>query len=167
MPRTVLTVSFAHFRKKNMTQDTTTRSFELIAGFEGLSLTPYLCAAGKWTIGWGNTRLPDGSAVTSDTPPITREKADIMLTREIMNVEDTLSRLVKVPLTENQAAALTSFVYNVGATAFENSTLLRKLNAGDYGGAADELPRWFHAEGKILGGLIKRREKERALFLSE
>jgi lysozyme len=150
-----------------MTQDTTTRSFKLIAGFEGLSLTPYLCAAGKWTIGWGNTRLPDGSFVTSDTPPITREQADLMLTREIMSVEDALLRLVKVPLSENQATALTSFVYNVGATAFENSTLLKKLNAGDYGGAADEFPQWVHANGKILGGLIKRREKERALFLSE
>lgn len=150
-----------------MTQDTTTKSFKLIAGFEGLSLAPYLCSAGKWTIGWGNTRMPDGSTVTSDTPLITREKADLMLTREIMNVEETLFRLVKVPLSENKVTALTSFIYNVGVTAFENSTLLRKLNAGDYGGAADELPRWVHAEGKILGDLIKRREKERALFLSE
>ncbi len=73
----------------------------------------------------GNTRMPDGSSVTSDTPAITREKADLMLSREIMNVEDALSRLVKVPLSENQATVLTSFVYNVGAAAFENSTLLR------------------------------------------
>ena len=72
----------------------------------------------------------------------------------------------RVPLNENQIDALTSFVYNVGQNAFANSTLLRKLNDGDFNGAADEFMKWIHAGGKVVQGLVNRRATEKELFLS-
>jgi hypothetical protein len=73
--------------------------------------------------------------------------------------------VVKVPLTQNQFDALVSLVYNIGQTAFSNSTLLKKLNAKDYQGAADQFLRWNKGGGKVMKGLVRRREAERALFL--
>jgi lysozyme len=73
--------------------------------------------------------------------------------------------IVKVTLSDEQKAALISFAYNVGQTALKGSTLLKKLNAGDIEGAANEFPRWNKAAGKVMNGLTKRREGERALFL--
>jgi lysozyme len=72
---------------------------------------------------------------------------------------------VHVPLTQNQFDALVSFVFNLGVGNFRTSTLLKKLNAGDNDGAAQEFGRWIHAGGKALPGLVRRREAERALFL--
>ncbi len=76
-----------------------------------------------------------------------------------------VNRLVTVPLTQNQFDALISFVFNLGIGNFRTSTLLKKLNAGDYTGAAKEFPPWVRADGKQLPGLIKRRDAEKALFL--
>ena len=84
-----------------------------------------------------------------------------------MGYESDVSNLVKVKLTQGQFDALVSFAYNLGARALSTSTLLQKLNAGDYTGAADEFPRWNKAGGKVLPGLTWRREAERALFLSD
>ncbi|MCY1458796.1 Lysozyme RrrD [compost metagenome] len=79
--------------------------------------------------------------------------------------EPEVERLVQVPLTGNQWDALVSFTYNLGAANLESSTLLRLLNAGDYVGAAGQFPRWNKAGGKVLPGLVRRREAERVLFL--
>ncbi|MEG5623927.1 lysozyme, partial [Enterobacter hormaechei] len=84
----------------------------------------------------------------------------------LVSYESDVSRLVKVGLTQGQFDALVSFTYNLGARSLSTSTLLRKLNAGDYAGAADEFLRWNKAGGKVLNGLTRRREAERALFLS-
>ena len=75
--------------------------------------------------------------------------------------------LVTVPLTQGQYDALSCFIFNIGAKKFRGSTLLRKLNDGDYKGAADELLRWTKAGGRELSGLVKRRKAERSLFLSD
>lgn len=74
---------------------------------------------------------------------------------------------MQVYLTANQKAALIDFVYNLGAGAFGSSTLLKKLNAGDYKGAADEFPKWVYAGGRVLGGLVNRRKIERDLFIKD
>jgi lysozyme len=74
--------------------------------------------------------------------------------------------VVRVPLTENQYSAVVSLVYNIGGTNFRTSTLLRKLNKGDYDGAANEFRRWVYAKHMVLGGLVARRERERELFLT-
>lgn len=130
----------------------------------------YLCPAGVPTIGIGSTRYMDGRPVkynleTPDT--ITIEEAEELLKYEIKNsCESTIERLVKVPLLQSQYDALVSFVYNVGSGAFGDSTLLRMLNLGDYQGAADQLLRWNIGGGRVLLGLLRRREDERALFLT-
>jgi len=73
---------------------------------------------------------------------------------------------VKEPLSDDQTAALADFIYNLGAGNFRSSTLLRKLNAGDYAGAAAEFDKWDYAGGKELAGLLRRREAETTLFTS-
>lgn len=148
-------------------EEISTRSFKLISEFEKLSLTPYLCPAGVWTIGYGSRYLVDGSLVTEATPPILKVQADMMLTREIIAIEEVISRRVEKSLSVNQTIALTSFIYNTGVTAFQESTLLKKLNAGDFQGAADQFLRWTHSNGIIVAELERRRKTERALFLQD
>lgn len=117
------------------------------------------------TIGFGSTRWEDGSPIQLGQT-VSRERAKHMMARELEAIEQTVGELVKVPLTQGQFDALCSFVYNVGAGAFKASTLLRLLNAGNTAGAADEFLRWNKNDGSVMPGLTKRREAERALFLS-
>ena len=138
-------------------------------GFEGFCAAPYVCPAGYWTIGYGSRFLANGQPVTGHTSPIARADADSLLLQTVTSLDVQLSRLVKVPLSDVQRAALLSWQYNVGTTAVESSTLLRKLNAGNYSGAADELLRWdkatVHGQLVELPGLKTRRARERAVFL--
>ncbi|ECS1118898.1 lysozyme, partial [Salmonella enterica] len=113
--------------------------------------------------GW--TGKVDGKPVTPDTV-IAQETADRLLKTGLVSYERDVSRLVKVKLTQGQFDALVSFVYNLGARAFSGSTLLRKLNAGDYDGAAGEFMRWVSPGTKVEAGLRRRRQAERDLFLS-
>ncbi|MNQ87056.1 Lysozyme RrrD [compost metagenome] len=83
-----------------------------------------------------------------------------------MQYEKGVEQSVVVLFTQEQFDALVSFTYNLGINALKGSTLLRKLNSGDYEGAADEFLKWNKAGGKILSGLTRRREAERMLFLS-
>ncbi|MFT8522819.1 lysozyme [Gluconobacter oxydans] len=138
-------------------------------GFEGFRSKPYVCPAGCWTIGYGSRWLKDGRPVTARTAAISEADAASLLLQSVAVCDGVLSRLVKVPLSDVQRAALLSWQYNVGAPAVESSTLLRKLNAGDYAGAADELLRWDKAtvNGHLveLTGLARRRACERDVFL--
>ncbi|MBN3867539.1 lysozyme [Gluconobacter kondonii] len=138
-------------------------------GFEGFRSKPYVCPAGYWTIGYGSRWLANGQPVTTQTAPIDRASADSLLLWTVTGLDVALSRLVQVLLSDVQRAALLSWQYNVGTVAVESSTLLRKLNAGDYAGAADELLRWDKAtvRGHLveLPGLAKRRAYERDVFL--
>ena len=138
-------------------------------GFEGFCATPYVCPAGYWTIGYGSRWLANGQPITARTAPIDKAVAESLLLRTVTGLDVVLSRLVQVPLSDVQRAALLSWQYNVGTVAVESSTLLRKLNAGDYTGAADELLRWDKAtvRGHLveLPGLVKRRACERDVFL--
>ena len=137
----------------------------LIEEFEGFDSNPYLCPAGKWTIGFGFTRWK-GKEVTRHTKPVTRQESEDELRRQLQVYQMELGRLVNVYLTGNQNDALLSFIYNLGAQNLKRSTLLKKLNAGDYTGAADEFLRWNKSGGKVLRGLTRRREAERELFLT-
>jgi lysozyme len=138
----------------------------LVRQCEGCVLKPYLDLGGKgvWTIGIGSIRLADGSPVTALTPPITQAQADALMMGELAPTLDKVRALVASPLTDRQAAALASFAYNEGLHAFETSTLLKKLNAGDLYGASAEFPKWVYAGGKVVVGLQTRRALERALF---
>lgn len=137
----------------------------LIKEAEGLMLGPYICAGGVWSIAWGATRDINGNPITKDTLDITREDAQTLFVSQLAKREKVVSGLVKVALSENQFSALVSFVYNIGAGAFKDSTLLRLLNQGDYIGAAGQFKRWRKAKGKVLDGLVARRKKEELLFL--
>lgn len=142
-----------------------------LPGFEGFRSKPYVCPAGYWTIGYGSRWLKDGKPVTAKTPPISEADAASLLLQSVTALDITLSRLVKVPLSDIQRAALLSWQYNVGTPAVESSTLLRKLNSGCYVGAANELTRWNKATVKghlvELAGLTSRRAYERDVFLGK
>lgn len=137
----------------------------LIKEFEGLSLIPYLCPKNIPTIGYGNTYYEDGTKVTLNDKAITEQRANELL--EFIANKDfgsNINKVIKVPLTQNQFDALVSFAYNVGNKNFNWSTLLKKLNQGDYDGASNEFGRWNQSNGNILKGLVLRRQKEKELF---
>lgn len=144
---------------------TSEKGIALIKEFEGCKLTAYQDSVGVWTIGYGWTQPVDGKPIRAGMT-VKQETAERLLKTGLVSYESDVSRLVKVGLTQGQFDALVSFTYNLGARSLSISTLLRKLNAGDYAGAADEFLRWNKAGGKILNGLTRRREAERALFLS-
>ena len=144
---------------------TSDKGIALIKAFEGCKLTAYQDSVGVWTIGYGWTQPVDGKPIRSGMT-IKRGTAERLLKIGLVSYESDVSRLVKVGLTQGQFDALVSFTYNLGARSLSTSTLLRKLNAGDYSLAAEEFPRWNKAGGKVLNGLTRRREAERALFLS-
>lgn len=141
---------------------TSPKGIALIKESEGLRLKAYPdpgTGGLPWTIGYGSTL-----GVTR-TMVITAEQAEQMLAVDLVRFERAVERLVEVPINQGQFDALVSFAYNVGEGNFAKSTLLRKLNAGDSQGAADQFGRWVNAGGKVLQGLVKRRAAERALFL--
>ena len=144
---------------------TSDKGIALIKQFEGCKLTAYQDSVGVWTIGYGWTKPVDGKPIRAGMT-IKQETAERLLKTGLVSYESDVSRLVKVGLTQGQFDALVSFTYNLGARSLSTSTLLRKLNAGDYATAADEFLRWNKAGGKVLNGLTRRREAERALFLS-
>lgn len=144
---------------------TSEKGIALIKQFEGCKLTAYQDSVGIWTIGYGWTQPVDGKPIRAGMT-IKQETAERLLKTGLVSYESDVSRLVKVGLSQGQFDALVSFTYNLGARSLSTSTLLRKLNAGDYAGAADEFLRWNKAGGKVLNGLTRRREAERALFLS-
>ncbi|MEG2553636.1 MAG: lysozyme [Hafnia sp.] len=137
----------------------------LLKSFEGCELTAYQDSVGVWTIGYGWTQPVNGKPVSKGMT-ITQDTADSLLCSGVVQYEKGVTGLVKVEVNQNQFDALVDFAYNLGVKALEGSTLLKKLNAGDYAGAADEFPKWNKAGGKVLNGLVKRRAAERSLFLS-
>lgn len=145
---------------------TSDKGIALIKQFEGCKLTAYQDSVGVWTIGYGWTQPVDGKPIHAGTT-IKQETAERLLKTGLVSYESDVSRLVKVGVTQGQFDALVSFTYNLGSRSLSTSTLLRKLNAGDYAGAADEFLRWNKAGGKVLNGLTRRREAERDLFLGQ
>lgn len=137
------------------------RDVDFIKAREGLRLKSYQDSGGVWTIGYGHTGTgaEPGREITAD-------EADSLFDADLEIFRAAVDKSVTVPLSENQRAALVSFCFNVGAPRFETSTLLKKLNAGDYAGAAAEFPKWNKVRGNVDRGLINRRKAERALFLS-
>lgn len=139
----------------------------LTAPREGFSAAPYQDPGGIWTYLYGSTRDPNGKPVTADTPPGDKTLGIQLLERDLRAAIQTIEAEVKVPLTQNEEAALADFIYNVGAGNFDASTLLRLLNAGDYTGAAEQLLRWNQQHGVVLAGLVLRRQAEETEFLKQ
>lgn len=138
---------------------------DLICNFEGLKLRAYDDGNGVWTIGYGTTRYPNGKRV-SEGDRCTLEQAKAYMQHDLKIFERAVNSSVKVPLKQNQFDALVSLTYNIGVGAFKNSTLLKKLNLGDYKEAANQFDVWVNAGGKRLQGLVNRRAIEKKLFLS-
>ncbi|WP_025886491.1 lysozyme [Asaia prunellae] len=137
--------------------------------FEGLSLSPYLCPANYWTIGYGNRFLANGKPITATTSPITKEEALNLLRQTVVTLQEKLRSFVTVPLTDYQEGALLSWQFNVGSNAARSSTLVRLLNQRLYASAAQQFLVWDKAtvNGKliVLRGLQRRRKIESAVFL--
>lgn len=134
--------------------------------FEGLALKPYICPAGYATIGYGTVFKPDGSRVTMDHPPISKENAEEWLVHELRH--NYLAGVLKASpsLIANARAlgAMADFAYNLGVARYRSSTLRRRVDAQDWEGARSELMKWVRGGGKVLPGLVRRRAAEAALL---
>ena len=149
-------VAKAFTYRKNM--NIGNKGLEMIKHFEGLELNAYQCAAGVWTIGYGHTKgVQKGMVISEDT-------ANEMLVEELKEYENYITTLVTVELNQNQFDPMVSWVYNLGSSNPQASTLLKVLNAGDYEGVPAQIMRWNKAGGKVLEGLTRRRQAEADLF---
>lgn len=135
---------------------------EVLCLREGVRLKAYKDTKGIWTIGVGDTDMNnDGILDVKPDSHITREQALANFAKDVTWAEDAVNQYVKVPLTVNQFDALVSFVFNVGVPQFKRSTLVKKLNAGDYEGASTQFDRWV-----IPIEITSRRMSEKAQFNS-
>lgn len=141
-------------------------TIELIKEFEGCKLNAYKDAVGVWTIGYGTT---SAAGVGIDPCPgmrITEEQAEFYLRSAIDRFADNIAKSITAPINDNEFGAFVSLAYNIGPGAFKKSSALREFNAGNKKKAADAILLWNKAGGKVLKGLTRRREAERALFLA-
>ena len=155
------------FLLKNPTKKQVNKQgIDLIKEFEGFRTNAYLCPAKVWTIGYGNTFYGDGRKVKQGDR-ITEPEAERLLKITVESFADQVAKLITVPVTSNQFAAIVSLTYNIGIGAFARSTLLSMLNnRKDKKEVAIQFLRWDKAGGKTLAGLTRRREREMRLFLS-
>ncbi|MCH7291028.1 lysozyme [Acinetobacter sp. ANC 3926] len=146
---------------------TTSRvGINLITSYEDEKLIAYDDGVGVWTIGYGTTVYPNGIKVKIGDV-CTLEQAKAFFTYDLKRFETAVNNAVKVPLSQNQFDALVSLTYNIGETAFKKSTLLAKLNNGDFKAAADQFAVWNKGGGKVMKGLVRRRAAEKELFLKK
>ena len=141
------------------------RGIDLVKHFEGCYLKAYQDSVGVWTIGYGHTGLQHKDGTVYRGRVITQAKAEELLRYDMRQFEARVETFVKVPLSDDQYAALVSFDFNTGGLG--KSTLLRMLNDYNIAGAADQFLRWNKAGGKVLRGLTRRRASERNLFLGK
>tara|TARA_B110000211_G_scaffold84129_1_gene98526 strand:- start:15658 stop:16101 length:444 start_codon:yes stop_codon:yes gene_type:complete len=130
----------------------------LIKKFEGCKLEAYQCAAGVWTIGYGHTKE------VSEGDVISQFEAEDLLTYDLQEFEGYVLDYVSVPMKQNEFDALVSWTFNLGSGNLRSSTLLKKLNDHKYKEVPTEIRRWNKAAGKVLDGLVRRREAESLLF---
>lgn len=143
------------------------KGLELIKQFEGLSLTPYVCAGGINTIGYGNTYYTNGKKVTLQDKPITKEQAEELLKFSLSTYEKAVDSFCRDDISQGNFDALCSFAYNLGPKALQGSTLIKKVNANPKDVTiADEFMKWNKANGKVLVGLTKRRQAEATIYFS-
>jgi len=138
--------------------NTSAEGIALIKKFEGCELEAYQCSAGVWTIGYGHTKdVEEGDTISKD-------QAEEMLVEELHEYENYINEYVNVALSQNQFDALVSWVYNLGPANLKASTMLKVLNDGKYEDVPYQMKRWNKAGGKVLDGLVRRREAEALLY---
>jgi len=138
--------------------DISKKGIELLTYFEGLKLEAYQDSVGVWTIGYGHTKN------VAEMDKITKSQAEDMLKTELIEYQGYITNLVKVKLTQGQFDSLVCWVYNLGPTNLSNSTLLKLLNQGDKFLIPEQIRRWNKAGGRVLKGLVRRREAEALMF---
>ena len=134
--------------------------------FEGLRLKPYICPAGYPTIGYGTVWKPDGSKVTMEHPPISKETAEEWLVHELRHnyLVGVLKASPSLLAHPRALGALTDFAYNLGVARYRGSTLRKRVDALDWEGSKEQLRLWVRGGGRVLPGLVKRRDAECALL---
>lgn len=149
---------------------TSKEGLEMIMKAEGWVPTVYLCQAGHPTIGYGHLITPEErKAGTFEGRTLTEAEGLALLQQDVRRFEVGIGKLVKVKLSQNQFDALVDFAFNLGLEALKNSTLLRRLNDGDYN-LAGEFSKWCRARNpktgrlEVLSGLVRRRKREADLF---
>lgn len=138
----------------------------LVKSFEGCVLHAYPDPAthgAPYTVGWGHTSAAGPPAVTPGLT-ITQAEADAILQTDLDHVADQVFKCLTIPVTPNQLGALTSFTFNLGIGNLKSSTLLKKVNAGDFQGAAKQFLVWNRGNGRVMAGLTRRRTAEAKLF---
>lgn len=144
-----------------MTRHVNSEGCSYLKQWEGLRTTAYQDEAGVWTIGYGHTSAA-GAPKVARGMKITEKEAEAIFKRDLAKFEARVERLVKVPLTDRQFAVIVSFDFNTGK--LHSSTLLKKLNKGDYASVPGELMRWVYSDGKVSQGLVNRRGAECGLW---
>jgi len=140
------------------------KGIAIIRKYEGLRLQAYICPSGLATIGFGATFFENGTRVQLGDK-ISRDRADQLLFFQVKLFAEEVRRTVKSNINENQLGALVSFCFNVGGAAFAKSTLAKKVNANPSDSTIrNEFMRWTRGGGKVLPGLVKRREEEANLY---
>ena len=153
------------------------KAIKMVMHHEGVRQKPYRCPAKLWTVGVGHVLYPeqgkmkieerDGFALKdADSRTFSMEEVNAILKSDLARFERGVVQFCPVPLTQGQYDALISFSFNVGLGTLQRSTLRQKVLRGDMEGAADEFLKYTKAGGKVLKGLVTRRNDERALFLS-
>ena len=148
-----------------MSMKTSPVGLNLIKEFEGYSATKYICPAGKPTIGYGHLITKTEELSGKYNQPITKEQATELLAFDVREAETAIRNLVIPRINQNQFDALVSFVYNVGMSAFKNSTMLKYINNNkNIKDIKNEFYRWVYANNKKLDGLVRRRDAEATLY---
>jgi lysozyme len=138
------------------------KGLALTKSFEGLRLEAYQDSAGVWTVGYGHTGpgVVEGIAVTD-------AEAEAMLLADLQDAVRCVNRKVTAAISQGQFDAMVDFCFNAGRGNFLQSTLLRKVNTGDFAGAAAQFGLWVHAGGEVVPGLVRRRQAEAEMFSGE
>ena len=153
------------------------RVIDMIQHHEGVRFKPYRCPARLWTVGVGHVIVPDHAKVPFDDrlalklPPewnrtLSKDEVNAILQKDLERFEIGVARLCSAGLNDGRFGALVSFAFNVGLGNLQRSSVRMKHNRGNYAGAAAAFLMWNKAAGKVLPGLVKRRNDERALYLS-
>lgn len=141
-------------------------TIDLIKEFEGCKLKAYKCPAGIWTIGYGTTAAAGVGVEPAEGMTITKEEAEWYLEKAVSDFAFSISKFITAPINENQFGAFVSLAYNIGINAFKRSSALRHFNSGKIEKVGPSIKLWKKANGKVLNGLVRRREAEVALFMT-
>jgi len=136
---------------------------KLLKPFEGCKLRAYLCPAKVWTIGYGHTTAAGHPDVAAGMT-ITQKQADAILAMDLVKFEAAVTGMVKVPLSQNQFDVLVDLAYNIGPGVLKTSTLMKRVNAEEFDRVPGELLKWTRGGGKVLPGLVRRRQAEVAMW---